>query len=509
MPYYPPSGGGSGGVSAVTASGILSSSGGTTPDITLTGIVPVENGGTGQDTPIDLVYVLGSTASGAVALTPVDSAGFSIYIPLSDTDSTIHTINIGIRGIIEDYNFIQFITTGAGDGAILDASVQFNQNGSFLTPVSGNSVSIGMGDMGLTNPVTDLFGVNGYGLIGELDSGLGDSGGMLIGGGSSSDAQGLAIFGVNGSNTPTQGAVFIGAAKYDGGTGIMPFADDELMASFVNSFGGTTVLSVYGDGSILTSGKISVGSDSGFVAGKYFSFAQTQTDFTPSYSVMAEFNYVIEPTVDLVSPNFLLGVQMGAFVPNTNTKNIYSIFGTQSYLEFYGSGELGQGVAHEIEAYNHSSGAVSYIAGFTAQAYQDGAGLVSQLNAGYYQSGTFSAGSGGTTLDQTIFIDTPSNEGGAMITHVGIDVANQNIGTSYFAIRTGLGPVKFGDNVSIGGALSGTVAALEIISTTQGLLLPRMTTTQRNAITPVEGLVVVDITIHGVFEYNGSSWVQL
>lgn len=66
----------------------------------------------------------------------------------------------------------------------------------------------------------------------------------------------------------------------------------------------------------------------------------------------------------------------------------------------------------------------------------------------------------------------------------------------------------FGD-VSIGGALSGTASALEIISTTKGFLPPRMTTTQRNAITPVEGLEVYDLTLHGKFLYNGTTWVQL
>ncbi len=62
------------------------------------------------------------------------------------------------------------------------------------------------------------------------------------------------------------------------------------------------------------------------------------------------------------------------------------------------------------------------------------------------------------------------------------------------------------------GTLGNPVASaiLETASTTQGFLPPRMTTTQRNAISsPAEGLIVYDLTIHGVFVYDGTSWVQL
>jgi hypothetical protein len=50
-------------------------------------------------------------------------------------------------------------------------------------------------------------------------------------------------------------------------------------------------------------------------------------------------------------------------------------------------------------------------------------------------------------------------------------------------------------------------AVLQLDSTNRGLLLPRMTTTQRNAIaTPAAGLVVYDTTMNGFCLYNGSTW---
>ena len=51
-------------------------------------------------------------------------------------------------------------------------------------------------------------------------------------------------------------------------------------------------------------------------------------------------------------------------------------------------------------------------------------------------------------------------------------------------------------------------AALDVVSTTQGVLFPRMTTTEKNAIvSPEEGLMVYDLTLHVPYYYNGSIWV--
>jgi hypothetical protein len=53
-------------------------------------------------------------------------------------------------------------------------------------------------------------------------------------------------------------------------------------------------------------------------------------------------------------------------------------------------------------------------------------------------------------------------------------------------------------------------AVLEAVSTTQGFLPPRMTTTQKNAIaSPAAGLVVYDSTTNKLQCYNGSTWNDL
>jgi trimeric autotransporter adhesin len=67
-----------------------------------------------------------------------------------------------------------------------------------------------------------------------------------------------------------------------------------------------------------------------------------------------------------------------------------------------------------------------------------------------------------------------------------------------------------GQNVGIGTQTPHASAQLDVSSTTRGLLAPRMTTTQRNAIaSPAKGLLVYDTEVNGLFHYNGSAWVNL
>lgn len=70
---------------------------------------------------------------------------------------------------------------------------------------------------------------------------------------------------------------------------------------------------------------------------------------------------------------------------------------------------------------------------------------------------------------------------------------------------------SFGDSVLIGGSgPADSKAQLDVKSTTKGVLLPRMTTTQQNAITsPTEGLLIYDNVLHQLSNYNGTAWVSV
>ena len=69
---------------------------------------------------------------------------------------------------------------------------------------------------------------------------------------------------------------------------------------------------------------------------------------------------------------------------------------------------------------------------------------------------------------------------------------------------------KFYESVSIGTSADPVASAkLELVSTTKGFLPPRMTTTQKNAISsPASGLQVYDTTLNQMSYYNGTSWVN-
>lgn len=70
---------------------------------------------------------------------------------------------------------------------------------------------------------------------------------------------------------------------------------------------------------------------------------------------------------------------------------------------------------------------------------------------------------------------------------------------------------QFGVGVSSGGSVNiDTSAKFQVDSTTQGILIPRVTTTQKNAIaTPATSLLVFDTTLNAYSFWNGTAWTAL
>jgi hypothetical protein len=63
------------------------------------------------------------------------------------------------------------------------------------------------------------------------------------------------------------------------------------------------------------------------------------------------------------------------------------------------------------------------------------------------------------------------------------------------------------NSLSVGNATANAAAKFQVDSTTQGFLPPRMTTTERNAITSVPaGLMVYNTTLNKLNVYNGTTW---
>lgn len=138
-----------------------------------------------------------------------------------------------------------------------------------------------------------------------------------------------------------------------------------------------------------------------------------------------------------------------------------------------------------------------------------------QAQGDYAGGGEFGAGVllGSTTAtDLSFFPDLTNGTAGAKVTmgyfagggggvRSAVQVANVSSGFSHLDL------MKSGGAVNVGTTTSSATAVLKVESTTQGFLPPRMTTTQKNAISsPAEGLIVYDLTLHKLCVYTGSAW---
>lgn len=118
--------------------------------------------------------------------------------------------------------------------------------------------------------------------------------------------------------------------------------------------------------------------------------------------------------------------------------------------------------------------------------------------------------SGLTTISNTLTSSSTINSNGALI------AAGANTLTGPTTVGNTLtldssAPVISSSSVSIGsGSVANASSLLDLSSTTKGMLPPRMTTTQRNAVSsPATGLVVYNTTTNELNLYDGGSWVPV
>ena len=115
--------------------------------------------------------------------------------------------------------------------------------------------------------------------------------------------------------------------------------------------------------------------------------------------------------------------------------------------------------------------------------------------------------SAATDADRVRFGAGPGGLGIECATGMVIDF-NIGAGTVEFHLTEDAGyfsvPILIGTN-----AAPATSALLELRSTTGALLLPRMTTTQRNALTAVNGMIIYNTTTNVVEAYENGAWVNV
>jgi hypothetical protein len=116
----------------------------------------------------------------------------------------------------------------------------------------------------------------------------------------------------------------------------------------------------------------------------------------------------------------------------------------------------------------------------------------------------------GTDLNASNFniitpLGTGTGTGGDIITSIGVagtTGTTRNTTAEIMRVKSSTANISIGAN-----ATPNASAILDITSTTKGFLPPRMTTTQKNAIsTPATGLVVYDTTLNKLSVYTGSAW---
>jgi len=94
---------------------------------------------------------------------------------------------------------------------------------------------------------------------------------------------------------------------------------------------------------------------------------------------------------------------------------------------------------------------------------------------------------------------------GTSSTNIGLSVSSSG-GTNNYAIIV---PPSSG-NVGIGTSTPSSKAILDLTSTTQGALMPRMNTTQQNAISsPATGLIIWNTDSLALVNYTGSAWLKV
>jgi hypothetical protein len=155
----------------------------------------------------------------------------------------------------------------------------------------------------------------------------------------------------------------------------------------------------------------------------------------------------------------------------------------------------------------------------------------SKLGVGAIPSGTFSLiNSKVQALSAISIISTGVASGNTFLTFANNDVTieglslNYNFGTSIgtltsivdLQLTSGSGPngllyMKAAGNIGINTSTPNTSAILDITSTTQGFLPPRMTMTERNAIaTPADGLMIYQTdNTPGIYARVSGAWTQL
>lgn len=149
------------GVTNVTASGNIASSGGTTPNITFTGILPVVNGGTGVSTTVSNVSSIIGTANQVIASSPTGTVTLSLPQSIATSSSPTFSSLTLTNPLTEANGGTHQSTYTTGDMLYASATNTLSKLADVATgnvPISGGVGAVfSWGKVGLTTHVSGVL----------------------------------------------------------------------------------------------------------------------------------------------------------------------------------------------------------------------------------------------------------------------------------------------------------------------------------------------------------------
>jgi hypothetical protein len=185
-----------------------------------------------------------------------------------------------------------------------------------------------------------------------------------------------------------------------------------------------------------------------------------------------------------------------------------SAYGFQYYLDYSGSSTLSSVYGIDVAvACNGTGCSINTFYGLRARMGAATGETISTARVLY--AGFDTSASGGTINNAYGLYVADLNNASTTTSAYAVWISNQTASSNTFGIYQLGSATKnyFGGQVGLGTNSPNTSAALEISSTTRALIVSRMTTTQRNALTPVNGMIIYNTSTNQFnFRENGV-WV--
>ena len=465
-----------GGVTSVTATAPLASSGGATPDISLTGIVPIANGGTGETTDVAAFDALAPTTTKGdiIVFDGSDNirlgVGTNGYVLTADTASAsgVSWASVGGGGSGTTTYAVTFNNGGTGDasGTTFDGSVartiSYNTFGAANSGANTNITSLDSITGGISSPdyvqfdttatvtgaVGKLWYDNGDGTLvtqlkgGNVDLQIGQENVVLAYNNSGTTINKGQVVAVNGAQGQRPAVVLAGADSEPLSAATLGVANESIGAG--------------AEGFVATFGTIRGINTNGFTAGDPVYLSQTAGAFTstrpsaPAHTVFL--GWVVK--VNSSSGELFLNINNGWELGELHNVLITSP-ANGDLLQYDSTGPYWENVAASNVTVGSATSAADIAGGAANQLlYQDTIGSTSFATAPTVTN-SFLKWNGSAFAWDTVTSGTVTSVGLTMPT--GFSVANSPVtGSATLAVTTTLNGILKGDGSGFTTATSGT-----------------------------------------------------